>query len=158
MKKELTIEKAKEISHEYLSKVEDKKLKEFLLVHSSKVSETAVLIGKIKKLDTEVLEIAGFIHDIGYSMNEQNHSQHSLNILKKQNFEISEKLKDCILNHGVDGNPKTREGEIFQMADKISIIDQDTLAVFLRDNQMTNEEKGFLEMMLSNSLKFLAKL
>jgi uncharacterized protein len=158
MKEKITVEKAREIYIMYLNKVNDKKLREFLLVHSLKVSEMAVLLGKIKGLDISVLEIAGLLHDIGYSINEENHSQHSLNILEEKNFEISEKLKDCILNHGGKGSPKTEEGKIFQMADKISIIDKDTLYIFLKDKVVSNEEKEFIKIVVSKSLELLDKL
>ena len=158
MKEKLTIEKAKEISTEYLNKVEDKRLREFLLIHSSKVAKISALMGKVKKLDIESLEIAGFVHDIGYFINEENHPKNSLDILEKENFEIDEKLKDCVLNHGANDKPQTEEGKIFQIADKISILDQETLSIFLNDNPLTNEEKKFLEMMLSKASMFLSRL
>ena len=158
MKEKLTIEKAKKISAEYLNKVEDKRLMEFLLIHSSKVAEISILIGKVKKLDIESLEIAGFVHDIGYFISEHDHPKNSLDILVKKKFEIDEKLKDCVLNHGANDEPQTEEGKIFQIADKISILDQETLSIFLNDNPLTKEEKEFLAMMLSKASMFLSRL
>lgn len=158
MKEEITPEKAKKIYYEFLNKVNDQKLKDFLLIHSLRVSDIAVLIGKIKGLDIKVLEIAGLVHDIGYSISEKNHPQCSLNILEEQKFEIGDKLKDCILNHGSLGKPKTEEGKIFQIADKLSIIDKDTLAIFLKGNNITIEEKEFLKMMISKSLELIDNL
>ena len=158
MKEKITLEKARELYNTYLNKVNDKKLREFLFIHSLKVSEMAILLGKINRLDINILEIAGLLHDIGYSVDEKDHSKHSLNILEGKNFEVSEKLKDCILNHGGEGNTQTKEGKVFRMADKLSIVDKDTLYVFLKDKTINDEEKEFIKMMLSKSSELLDKL
>ena len=65
MKEKITLEKARELYNTYLNKVNDKKLREFLFIHSLKVSEMAILLGKINRLDINILEIAGLLHDIG---------------------------------------------------------------------------------------------
>jgi len=158
MKERITLEKARELYNTYLNKVHDKKLREFLFVHSLKVSEMAVLLGKINRLDINILEIAGLLHDIGYSVDEKDHPKHSLNIIEEKNFEVNEKLKDCILNHGGEGNPQTEEGKVFEIADKLSILDKDTLYVFLKDKTINDEGKKFIKMMLSKSSELLDKL
>ena len=44
------------------------------------------------------------------------------------------------------------------MADKLSIVDKDTLYVFLKDKTINDEEKEFIKMMLSKSSELLDKL
>ena len=157
---QLTKEKAKKIYEENLNKIEIKELRDFLLVHSKKVKEIAVLLGNRKNLDVETLEIAGWIHDIGYIIDEKEHAKNSFEILEKEGYEISETLKDCILNHGHTKKPLTPEGEIFQMADYISMIYKDILNTFLQHNKSKIGEVNisFLEMMISQAISFIKRI
>lgn len=158
--KELTVKESEKVYEKYLNKITIKKLRDFLLVHSKKVKEMAILLGKRKNLDTTTLEIAGLVHDIGYVIDEKEHPQHSLKILKDEGYKVSEILKDCILNHSHDKVPLTTEGKIFQIADKISIFDKETLHIFLKHNnaKINEEDIAFLEIMITNSISFMKEI
>lgn len=140
MKKQLTLSAAEELCSFYLNKVNDSKLKSFLLVHSSNVSKTAGMLGKLQSLDINLLRIAGFVHDLGYSIEEENHAQHSLELLEQSGYDLTETLKDCILNHGAGFKPLTEEGKVFQIADKLSIVDFNILSVFLDNGSFSKED------------------
>ncbi len=158
--RELTIKESEKIYEKYLNKITIKELRDFLLVHSKKVRDMAILLGKRKNLDTTTLEIAGLVHDIGYAIDEKEHPQHSFKILKEEGYEVSEILKDCILNHGHDKVPLTTEGKIFQIADKISILDKETLHIFLKHNnaEINEEDLAFLEIMITQAMSFMKKI
>jgi len=80
-----------------------------------------------------------------------------LDLLEKNGFEIDDKLKDCILNHGVKSTPKTKEGKIFQMADKLSLFDKEILSFFIR-NISNKEDFDYFKHLASNATKFLEYL
>ena len=158
MKKKLTITTAKRIGKSYYGKVKDRKLGEFLLVHVKAVAKTAQLLAQNKKVDRELLEIAAWVHDIGYAVQHEGHGALAVTLLQEQ-YTLSPTLRDCILEHSGDGRPKTLAGKIIQAADKISIFDCSAIEVFLKHshgrigrgtvaflrNKMTKEALDFLE-------------
>ena len=77
--------------------------------------------------------------------------------LSEEHFEINEKLKDCILNHGSNGNPKTKEGKILQIAVKFNIIDKDFLR-YLINGRFKGNKIEFLEYRANSAVKMLKKL
>ena len=98
------------------------------------------------------------INDIGYCIDEEEHPKYSLKILKDLSYEISKTLEDCILNHGSDKEPITPEGKVFQMADKISILDIETLQSFLKNKDINREDLVFIEEMIKKAASFINKL
>ncbi len=117
----LDVEKARKFCKETLMKLENKENAKFIILHSKLDSEIALILAEKKDVDKETLEIAGLLHDIGKVIDKEDHEKHSIEILEKQ-FELSETLRDCILNHRTKGNPVTEEGKIFRVADKLSIL------------------------------------
>ncbi len=117
----LNIEKAKKFCEETLIKLEDKENAKFIILHSRLVGEIALVLAEHKKVNREILEIAGWVHDVGKVISTENHPAHSIEILEK-NFELDEILRDCIVNHGIRSQPKTEEGKIFRIADKSCIL------------------------------------
>jgi len=112
--KKLTFEDARRLCFEYFNKLEDREQADFLILHSKNASETAVMIAQNRpdmNLNIETLRIAGFVHDIGYFIEEENHAEHSIELLEKE-YELDEKLRDCILNHGTGSVTKIEEGKI----------------------------------------------
>jgi hypothetical protein len=72
----------------------------------------------------EKLKPLAWVHDIG-KINGDNHAEKSIEVLK--DFNLDETEKDCILNHGSSGNPKSEEAKIFQCADGISLFYPETV-------------------------------
>lgn len=126
---DLAEKEAEQLAREYF--LQSGKHREFLEVHCKAVYEAVQILAEGKSLDEETLKIAAWVHDIGYVRGQKSHAEHSLNMLEERGYEISDTLKDCILNHGTDKQPETEEGKIFRIADKAAVYDQDTLKVFL---------------------------
>ena len=152
-----TPQTAEQFARKILNKIEKPDNREFSIIHSKAVGETALLLAQGKNIDKDTLVIAAWLHDIGYSIKDKDHAQHSLEILKNEGFEISETIKDCILNHGSSKNPQTQEGKIFQIADKVCILNKDILKVFLKHNKgkIKQEDFDFLKMMTTRAVELL---
>ncbi len=118
----ITQKDSKKFAEETLKKDLSGLMAEYLLLHSEFVIRAANELAKAKeiKIDEKIFEIAGYLHDIGYSINEENHAEESLKLVKERFPEIDKIISDCILNHGYNKNPITKEGKIFQMADKLA--------------------------------------
>jgi len=138
-KKKLTPKIAEEFAKQKLNEIKPKEDADFDLVHAEGVVRTALLLSEGKKVDKELIAIASWLHDIGKTIEEGSHAENSISILEKENFEISEKLRDCILNHGTNGKPNCEEARIINIADKASIIDRDMLKVI--KNYTLNKNK-----------------
>lgn len=130
--KTLTPEIAERFAKNTLSRIKIKEDREFSLIHSKSVAEIVSILAEKKKVDKTVLKIAGWLHDIGYSIAKENHALHSISIIEKE-YEISDKLRDCILNHGTSGQPKTEEGKIMKIADKASFLNPELVRLTVHD-------------------------
>ena len=155
--KTLTQLEAKKIALDIFAKIESVDSREFLLIHSDKVGKVAKMIARELKINDEIFEIAGWVHDIGYLNNFENHADFTIPILKEIGYDSDEILEDCILNHGNGKNPKTIEGKIFQLADKLSIFDVDIIENILKKGgfPIKNDDINFLKMMSKKAFKLL---
>jgi putative nucleotidyltransferase with HDIG domain len=153
----LNSSKAKKIALDVSTKINPVDRREFLLIHSKKVGKVAKMIAQKLQINDEVFEIAGWVHDIGYSKNFENHADFAIPILNELGFEVDEVLEDCILNHGNGKNPKTIEGKIFQVADKLSIFDQEIIESMFKHGPFppTDDNINFLKMMSKKSFELL---
>lgn len=149
---------AKEFAIPFILRISNLDERKFILYHSEAIVETAKLLAKNTSADVELLEIAGWVHDIGKSVADESHAEESLKILEKE-FEINSILKDCILNHGASKKPITLEGKIIQAADKISIVDKDILSIFLKNinPKITVENTEMLRKITVQAMDFLEK-
>ncbi len=155
--KTLTLSEAKKTALDVFAKIDSVELREFLLIHSEKVGKVAKIIAQKMKINYEMLEIAGWVHDMGYLKNFENHADFTIPILREMGYELNEILEDCILNHGNGKNPKTIEGRIFQVADKLSIFDADIIENMLKNEglPLKDDDINFLKMMSENALKLV---
>ena len=154
--KKLTPEIAEKFAKEIFSKVDNSEDREFYLIHSKAVVNTAIILARNKTVNNDLLRIAGWLHDIGYVISEENHAEHSLEILEKEGFELNLILRDCILNHGSSGKPETEEGRIIKGADKVSILNPEVVDLFVKNSRkLSKEELAFLNKMTSKALDFL---
>jgi len=157
--KKLTKEKAEELAKKYLLK---KNIDPYHFVHTLKVVQAVKIISRRKKLNKELLKICAWVHDIGYSVNnspnnDPHHAENSIKLLVDEGYYITDKIKDCILNHGGKGNPKTKEGKILQIAVKFNIIDKDFLE-YLINGGARGKEVQFLKKRTSDAVKMLERL
>lgn len=159
MKKILTPEIAKKLAKETFEKIENEEDKDFLIIHSFSVVQCSLILAEDKNIDKNILEIAGWLHDLGYIINKEDHAKHSLEILEKE-YEINEKLKDCILNHGSDGKPETSEGEIIKVADKLSCLNPDLVKILVKyslkkDKQQKEKDLEFIRKMCNKGIDLM---
>jgi HD superfamily phosphodiesterase len=157
MNKTLTLSEARKTAMDVFEKIDSVELREFLLIHSEKVGKVAKIIARKMEINDEMFEIAGWVHDIGYLKNFENHADFTIPILKEMGYELNEVLEDCILNHGNGKSPKTIEGKIFQVADKLSIFDADIIENMLKNEglPLKDDDINFLKMMSENALKLV---
>jgi len=155
--KKLTIEKAKKIANNISHQINPIDNREFFLIHSEKVWKVAKIIAEKLWLPTDIFEIAGRIHDIWYAKNIEQHSDFSISILEELWYEINDILKDCILNHWNNKTPKTKEWIIFQIADKLNIIDSDIIKIVLKywPFPISDKDLTFLKNMSKNAFRLL---
>lgn len=155
--KKLNLSGAKQIALNISKKIEPIDHRDFFLVHSEKVGKVAKMIAQKIGINNNVFEIAGWVHDIGYAKDFENHAIHAIPILQELGYEVDEILKDCILNHGNGKNPETIEGKIFQLADKFSIFDSDIIEVILKHGSfpLKADDINFLKMMSKKAFKLL---
>lgn len=153
----LNLSEAKKIFLDISKNINPIDHREFLLIHSEKAGKVAKMIAQKLQINDEVFEIAGWIHDIGYSKNFENHADFAIPILEELGYEVNEVLKDCILNHGNKKIPKTVEGKIFQVADKFSIFDLEIIENMLKygDFPPKSDDIDFLKKISEKSFELL---
>lgn len=157
MAKKLTVEEAKKIAKKYLIE-SGLHQGEWYYLHEKSVADTAKVLGDRLKVDTDKMVIAAWVHDIGYSIEDENHGKHSLKLVEEI-YELDDVLRDCILNHSGDANPKTKEGKIIQIADKISFLNTDVLIALLDENpeKIKEQDLKYIDNSLQRVLRFLKK-
>jgi len=158
----LNPEMAEQFAISQLVKIKSDEDREFNIMHTEAVVETALILSKGKEVDKDLLVIAGWLHDIGKSVQGENHAQKSVEILEAEGFELNENLKDCILNHGSSGNPQSEEAKIIQIADKLSVLHPELISILERytlKKSKEDKEKDFewIKKMANNALEFLDK-
>jgi len=122
MAEQLTEQSAKQFANEIYRKMKGGVEKRFLIQHTKGVVKTSVNLAKGKQVDLEALKIAGWLHDIGRSVNIEGHAELSVKLAEEKFGELNPIVKDCILHHGSTKDPETKEGKIIQLADKLSIM------------------------------------
>jgi len=155
----LNLSEARQIALKISKNIEPIDQRDFFLVHSEKAGRVAKMIAQKIGIDNNIVEIAGWVHDIGYSKDFENHADYAIPILKELGYEVNDTLKDCILNHGNRKSPQTIEGKIFQLADKFSIFDSDVIEVILKHGNfpLKADDVNFLKMMSEKTFQLLKK-
>lgn len=135
---------------------------QFHYVHTKNVVNIVSYISKKFKLNIDKMQAIAWVHDIGYSLNNKlDHCENSLKLLRERNILLDEIEEDCIKNHSSSKNPKTIEGKLFQIANKLSIFDPDLIEVLLKQESITSEDIKNLELSsieAINQVKELVKL
>jgi len=132
--------------------------RDFIIIHSKGVFDTSLKLAKNKMIDKEALKIAAWLHDIGRTVDIAKHAEISLEISEKKFGKLNDKIRDCILNHGSSKKPKTSEGKIFQLADKLSIVNDYKLFELLFSNPKYKKKSTlFIEMVSKDLSKVLRR-
>jgi len=155
--KSLTPKIAEDFAKKLFSQLTNIEDRAWHLLHSKSVAATALILVGNRKIDKETLEIAGWLHDIGSVISREGHAKKSIELLEKESFELSEKLRDCILEHGNGGNPKTEEGKIIKVADKVSILHPEIVKMLLSCNKgkIKEEDLNFIRKLTSGAVELL---
>jgi len=153
--KRLTLSEAKRLSEEFSKKIKDPEKRESFILHSKSVVDSAKAIAEGKDLDLESLEIAGWLHDIGRAVADEDHPRYSIELLK--DYELNETIKDCILNHGRESNPQTKEGRVMRLADKACVLNPDLLREIIKQNKgkISEAHIKFLKKNTERAIKLL---
>lgn len=116
------------------------------LTHTLEVSQIARTIARALRLNEDLVEAISLGHDLGHTpfghsgeavLNELkeggfSHSKQSLKVVdflersdKRIGLNLTQEVRDGILNHSGDNNAKTLEGKIIKFADRIAYINHD---------------------------------
>lgn len=98
--------------------------------HCYRVVQTVLAIGKKEKADLQILELAGWLHDIAIPESRRDHEIKSAQFAKKflSKLEVDEKIinqvTNCIKKHRFSKGMKTKtlEEKILQDADKLDVL------------------------------------
>ena len=103
-------------------------------IHCSCVVQACLGMAQGTNLDPVVFMLAGWLHDMGKLVNDENHHIESMKFVDRflekhpeyaQHFEL---VQDCILSHRTGGMPKTIYARIFQLADKVALVNLEWIA------------------------------
>lgn len=114
------------------------------LTHTLEVSQNARTIAKALRLNEDLTEAIALGHDLGHTpfghageraLNEVNpfgfcHNVQSVRIVERlekegRGLNLTWEVVDGILNHKSSGNPRTLEGQIVRLSDKIAYLNHD---------------------------------
>ena len=97
--------------------------------HNQRVANLAVMIGKKEKANLEVLELAGWLHDVGVKEGRKDHeirgAKMAKQILESLNVEsfIVKQVVECVKNHRYStGKARNLETRIIQDADRLDVM------------------------------------
>ena len=98
------------------------------LTHTLEVSQIARTIASALNLNENLTEAIALGHDLGHTPFE--HNKQSVRVVSKiekngEGLNLSKEVLDGILNHRGKGKPKTLEGKIVQISDKIAYVNHD---------------------------------
>lgn len=132
------------------------------LFHSKAVGDCAIILAGKEKVDKKLIKIAGWLHDIGQIVSMEDHASRSLKMAEKE-FEINDKLKDCIINHGNHGEPVCEEARLINISDKVSMLNPEFIKLFMKDSANKPSDKkvkdiDFVKSMLSNAGNLLENI
>lgn len=115
------------------------------LTHTLEVAQNARTIARALRLNEDLTEAIALGHDLGHTpfghageraLNEVcgsggfQHAKQSLRVVEfiekeGEGLNLTKEVRDGILNHQTSGKPKTLEGKIVQLSDKIAYVNHD---------------------------------
>lgn len=150
------------------------------LTHTLEVSQIARTIAKSLRLNEDLTEAIALGHDLGHTpfghageavLNKLlpqgfEHCVQSVRIVEKverngQGLNLTKEVRDGILNHRTSGNPKTLEGKIVRLSDKIAYINHDIddaiTAKILKESDLPKEVTDVIGNSVKSRIDFLIK-
>ncbi|MBP3200804.1 MAG: deoxyguanosinetriphosphate triphosphohydrolase [Lachnospiraceae bacterium] len=150
------------------------------LTHTLEVSQIARTISKSLRLNEDLTEAIALGHDLGHTP--FGHAGEAvLNKLLPQGFEhcvqsvrlverlerggeglnLTKEVRDGILNHRTSGNPKTLEGKVVRISDKIAYINHDIddaiTANILKETDLPKDVTDVIGNTVKSRIDFLIK-
>lgn len=132
-------EKSIEEAKKFISEIEDTAHN---FTHTKSVVEFAIKIAEeYDEVDTELIEVAAWWHDVGrlyHEIHEKLSAEMAYESLKNLNVEIKicQKVYNAIIFHKWSMQPQTIEGEIIRDADKLDFISISRWKLCLESNNL----------------------
>ncbi len=112
------------------------------LTHTLEVAQIARTISRALRLNEDLTEAIALGHDLGHTpfghageralqfFTHFEHNEHSLRVVDSLEYDfkgmnLTVEVRDGILNHTSKGKPKTLEGEVVSLSDRIAYINHD---------------------------------
>lgn len=150
------------------------------LTHTLEVSQIARTIAKSLRLNEDLTEAIALGHDLGHTpfghagesvLNELlpkgfEHCAQSVRIVEKlekngQGLNLTKEVRDGIYNHRTSGNPKTMEGKVVRVSDKIAYVNHDIddaiSAKLLKESDLPREVTDVIGNSVRTRIDFLIK-
>ena len=150
------------------------------LTHTMEVAQIARTIARALNLSEDLTEAIALGHDLGHTpfghLGESDlnnivcggfrHNEQSVRVVEfieknGKGLNLTEEVIDGILNHRGKGNPKTLEGKIVQISDKIAYVNHDIddaiRSGILKENDLPKEYTKILGDSSHNRIDFLIK-
>ena len=150
------------------------------LTHTLEVSQIARTIAKSLRLNEDLTEAIALGHDLGHTPfghageavlnrllpQKFEHCEQSVRIVEKlenngQGLNLTKEVRDGILNHRTSGNPKTLEGKIVRLSDKIAYINHDIddaiTAKILKESDLPKDVTDVIGNTVKSRIDFLIK-
>lgn len=125
------------------------------------VELTKRLMSKLdKNFDIDVCIISAYWHDVGRTIDNENHEKISAELLKQEMKKLDydnkmiDKCYNAIVNHRWDMNPTTIEGLILKDADKLAFLGENRWNRCLNNNQRLDEIINLLPRLKNEILFF----
>lgn len=150
------------------------------LTHTLEVSQIARTIAKSLRLNEDLTEAIALGHDLGHTPfghagesvlnrllpQKFEHCVQSVRIVEKierngQGLNLTKEVRDGILNHRTSGKPKTLEGKIVRLSDKIAYINHDIddaiSARILKESDLPKDVTDVIGNSVKSRIDFLVK-
>ena len=150
------------------------------LTHTLEVSQIARTISKSLRLNEDLTEAIALGHDLGHTpfghageavLNKLlpqgfEHCVQSVRLVEKlerggEGLNLTKEVRDGILNHRTSGNPKTLEGKVVRISDKIAYINHDIddaiTANILKETDLPKDVTDVIGNTVKSRIDFLIK-
>ncbi len=150
------------------------------LTHTLEVSQIARTIAKSLRLNEDLTEAIALGHDLGHTPfghageavlnkllpNGFEHCVQSVRLVEKiesngEGLNLTKEVRDGILNHRTAGHPKTLEGKIVRISDKIAYINHDIddaiTACLLKEEDLPHDVTNVIGNTVKSRIDFLIK-
>lgn len=150
------------------------------LTHTLEVSQIARTIGKALRLNEDLIEAIALGHDLGHTPfghagekvldkllpNGFEHCEQSVRIVERlenngKGLNLTKEVRDGILNHRTSGKPKTLEGKVVRISDKIAYINHDIddaiTAKILKESDLPSSITDIIGNSVKRRIDFLIK-